>query len=98
MRKTLYVARVGLASDLGQLEDLFMMVADVRSQRLELILEASPQPYGVFEMSTEQEASDCLERFHGSVFNGQRLSIVSERPVAPLPAPPLKKKRSKNGR
>lgn len=98
MRKTLYVARVGLASDLGQIEDLFVTVADVQSQRLELILEASPQPYGVFEMSTEQDASDCLERFHGSELNGKRLTIVSERPSAPPPEKSSKKKPRAKGR
>lgn len=101
MRKTLYVARVRLASDLGEIEDLFATVADVQSQRLELIPESGTFPFGVFEMRTEQDAADCLERFNGQEFNGRQLSIVSERPkvlLAPTPSPTKTKGHRKHGR
>ena len=95
MRKTLYVARVGIASELATLEDLFVTVADVQSQRLEIIPESSAQPFGVFEMSSEQDASACVERFNGYELDGRCLSIVSERPKARVAATPAPKKRSR---
>ncbi len=88
MRKSLYVSQVGHASDLVELEDLFTTVADVHSQRLELIPESSSQTFGVFEMGTEQEAVDCMERFNGHELNGRRLAIVCDRPKPrPIPEP-----------
>ena len=94
MRSTLYVARVGNTSDLIALEELFVTVADVQSQRLEGIPELSSQPFGIFEMASEQDATACVERFNGHEFEGRRLSIVSERPKARAPlAPPANGKR-----
>ncbi len=89
MRKSLYVSQVGQSSDLCALEDLFATVADVQSQRLEMIPESSSQTFGVFEMSNEQDATDCMERFNGQELNGQRLRIVCERPK-PRPIPEIK--------
>lgn len=93
MRKTLYVARVRLGSDLGDIEDLFATVADVQSQRLESIPESGSLPFGVFEMHSEQDAADCLERFNGQELNGHRLSIVCDRPrIIPKPEIPDSKR------
>lgn len=97
MRKTLYVARVRLGSDLGDIEDLFATVADVQSQRLENIPESGSLPFGVFEMQSEQDAEDCLERFNGQELNGNRLSIVRGRPQS-LPRPVLVPKKTKGKR
>lgn len=81
MRRTIYVSNVGQTADLSSLQDLFTLVGDVTSKHLELIPESGHQAsFGVFEMSTEQQASDCLERFNGSEHNGRRLIMITERP------------------
>lgn len=59
---------------------MFTMVGDVQSFRVE----APPQPYkttsiGIVEMATEQQAADCIERFHGQAVSGQTLSVVADK-------------------
>jgi RNA recognition motif-containing protein len=81
VRTILYVSNVGHSADLSMLEDLFLTVGDVTTQRLELIPESGhSMEFGIFEMSTEQQAADCVERFNGLTINGKQLAIVSERP------------------
>lgn len=81
MRTLLYVSNVVEVADLSMLEDLFTTVGDVKAQHLELIPESGHRTeFGVFEMSTEQQAFDCVERFNGQTINGKQLAIVSERP------------------
>ncbi len=76
------------------LEDLFVTVGDVTAQHLELIPESGHRvEFGIFEMSTEQQAADCVERFHGQLMNGKHLAIVSERPKS-RPVIAKSKKRS----
>lgn len=82
---------------------MFTMVGDVESFRVE----TQAQPYkttsiGVVEMATEQQAADCIERFHGQSALGQTLSVVADklkyrleavRPVVAIPARKRKKLR-----
>lgn len=97
MRNTLYVSNVAELGDLSVLEDLFTTVGDVRSQCLELIPESGhSMEFGIFEMSNNQQAADCIERFNGHTINGKQLAIVSERPK-PRPVKP-KKVQKRGGR
>lgn len=76
MNKILYVRHSGRTLDLSAITDLFATVGDVENSRLEVIpASTNATKMGVFEMSTEQQASDCADRFHGFVFNGQPLSV-----------------------
>jgi len=96
MAKTLYVSNVGEASNLCAIEDLFTTVGDVDSRHVELIPESGHQlGFGVFEMSTEQQASDCVERFNGASMNGRQLAVVTERPKARPKSVPTTKRKSK---
>lgn len=86
MNKTLYVCLPRQTTDLSALEELFTTVGDVTGKNLER------NPYslneamiGIIEMSTEKQAVDCMERFHGYVMNGYALSIKSSPPTAPPP-------------
>lgn len=59
-----------------------MTVGDVQGSSVEVIPESGHRlGFGVFEMSTEQQASDCIERFNGKNLNGKLVAIVSERPA-----------------
>lgn len=81
MKRTLYVSNIGQQAKLCALEDLFTTVGDVESFRIEIIPESGHRlGFGVFEMSTEQQASDCVDRFNGSSLQGQVLAIVAGRP------------------
>lgn len=83
MSSTLYVSRVSEA-DLSALEDLFSTVGDVQSCRVEAIPESGQQTdFGIFEMASAQQSSDCVERFNGYAYSeGRSLGVVSNRPVA----------------
>lgn len=82
MRKILYVNNVSQMEDLCAIEDLLLTVGDVIERRFEVIPESGQNSsFGVFEMSTEQQAFDCVERFHGHVMAGKSLSIKSGRPT-----------------
>jgi RNA recognition motif-containing protein len=85
MSKTLYVSNLGQQINLAELEDLFTTVGDVASKRLEMIAGTSMYEFGIIEMDTEQQASDCVTRFNGSEINGQALSVRS---TMPRPIPP----------
>lgn len=76
MNKTLFVRHSGRTLDLSAITDLFTTVGDVVSAKLEVIPEsAKATKMGVFEMSTEQQASDCADRFNGHVFEGSTMSV-----------------------
>jgi hypothetical protein len=87
VRNIFYVSNVGQQADLCLLEDLFLTVGDVKAQHLELIPESGHRmEFGIFEMSTEQQAADCVERFNGHIFNGRSLVLVLDRPkTRPVP-------------
>lgn len=93
MSCTLYISRVSEA-DLSALEDLFTTVGDVISRHVELIPESGHRTeFGVFEMATEQQTSDCMERFNGYRYSDNRfLSVVASRPIAR----PIKKPKGKS--
>lgn len=98
MQKLLYVSNVAQVSDLSSLEDLFSTVGDVKAQHLELIPESGHRmEFGVFEMLTEQQALDCVERFHGETIDGRRLSVVSQRPKARPPVAAKKGNANRRG-
>lgn len=81
MSTTLYVSNVGREADLSEIEDLFLMVGDVKAQRIEHIPESGHRmEFGIFEMSTAQQATDCIERFNGKTINEKQLAISSRRP------------------
>jgi hypothetical protein len=93
MNKTLYVSHSGQLLDLSFFEDLFTTIGDVLHTRTEdNPASAKATQMGIFEMSTEQQARDCAEHFHGSMFSSSLLSVKLQRPL-PFTAPPVQKKR-----
>lgn len=91
MNNTFYVNNLREAGDLSELEEMFSLVGDVQSQRLVAHEhESRAAGVGVFEMASEQQAVDCIERFHGVSALGQTLSVTAKKPaprptVTPLP-------------
>lgn len=98
MESFIYVSNVSNASELTALEDLFLTVGDVKNQKLEVIAESGHRMgFGVFEMSTRQQALDCVERFNGTINDGKQLAVTFIRPKR-RPAPVPKKGAQKRGR
>ena len=59
-----------------RIEDLFSTVGDVEHSRSEAIPKSAiGSKVGVFVMASEQQASDCADRFHGHVLDGYSLSV-----------------------
>lgn len=89
--------------NLAELESLFTMVGDVERFSVETVPDAyKTTSIGVVEMATEQQAADCIERFHGQSALGQTLSVVADklkyrleavRPIVAVPARKRKKTR-----
>lgn len=85
MSKTLYVRHSGQTLDLSAIADLFTTVGDVEHAKLEAFPESlKATKMGVFEMSTEQQALDCADRFHGHVVNGYSLSVRLQLQSVPI--------------
>lgn len=89
MSAMLYVSNVSQPADLGAIEDLFITVGDVKARCIECIPESGHRMgFGIFEMSSAQQAADCIERFNGQLIDGRQFAIVSERPKSrPVPKP-----------
>ena|ERR1700688_4793015 len=81
MDAILYVRHPGQEMDLSELEDLFTTVGDVESCRLELMPETGrTTKIGIIQMASQQQAADCVERFHGQLMNGHALSVDLQMP------------------
>jgi RNA recognition motif-containing protein len=92
MKKRLFVRNLALSVDSSTLESMFMTVGNVESA--DVILDGSTgtsRGMGYVEMSTEQEALDCISRFHGTKSHGAVLIVTKDEPHIPLPKVAKKK-------
>lgn len=75
-----------------------MSVGDVESIKIVTDMATGhSRGIGYVEMSTEQEAADCIDRFHGQKLVGQTMAVVIDKPREILQQPSifLKKTRKK---
>jgi RNA recognition motif-containing protein len=95
--KRLYVRNLGSSVDSSDLEDLFTMVGNVQSAQVVIdTLTGLSKCVGYVEMSTAQEAADCIQRFHNQPVSGQILSVAKDQPhISTAPPPSLTKARKK---
>lgn len=86
MDTKLVVQNLDSAMKPGDLESLFGAVGEVTSARVETIEGATGLRYvGYVQLSNEQEAADCIERFNGQLKNGARLVVRLDKPHVPDP-------------
>lgn len=92
-QKKLQVRNLSHSVESWELEDLFTTVGTVVSAKI------SKDPgsglglgIGFVEMSTEQEAADCVERFNGYPYLGQTLVVIEDRPHVPQKKRPVSKR------
>lgn len=82
----LYVRNLGSAIDSSLLEDLFTTVGDVKSVVVRLESKSGTERLVAhIQMETEQQASDCIDRFHGHESHGQILIVTEDKPHVPDP-------------
>jgi RNA recognition motif-containing protein len=82
--KKLLIRNLAASIDASTLEDMFMSVGNVESATI-LLDEITGLSQGLarVEMSTDQEAADCIERFHGQERSGRILVVVEDIPHVP---------------
>ena len=91
--KRLYVRNLNSTVDSSDLEDIFTMVGNVQSAQVVRDSDTGASKcVGYVEMSTAQEANDCIQRFHGQPLSGQVLSVAKDQPhISTAPPPSLSK-------
>src|SRR5580698_2500905 len=99
VNKRLYVRNLASNIDSSDLEDMFTNVGNVQSAQVIIdTLTGLSKCVGYVEMSTEQEAVDCIQRFHGQPNDGQILSVTKDQPHISTAPPPSAAKARKNSR
>lgn len=80
MGKRLYINHLSTSVDSSTLEDMFTIVGNVQSASVVIDLKTGmSKGCGYVEMSTEQEAADCIQRFHGQMAEGTVISVVEDK-------------------
>jgi len=91
MTNTLRVSNLPLSFDSSTLEDMFTMIGNVRNAQILLeIVSGTSRRFGLVEMSTEDEALDCVRYFNGLTRDKNALVVRENTPHIPLP-PAFKK-------
>lgn len=90
----LLVTNLPLNIDSATLEDMFTMVGNVRAAKVALDgATGVSQGVGYVEMTTVQEAQDCIDRLNGQSKHGQRISVRVDKPHVPnVTAKPIGRK------
>ena len=84
MGKKLCIRNLHASVDASTLEDMFETVGNVQSASVSCDVETGTSlGYGHIEMSTEQEAADCIDRFNGQEKNGRILIVIEDKPHVP---------------
>ena len=80
MGKRLYINHLAPSVDSSALEDIFTIVGNVQSASVVIdIATGLSKGCGYVEMSTEQEAADCIQKFHGQMAEGSVISVVEDK-------------------
>lgn len=84
MGKKLYVGNLPYAVDDAALESLFAQAGTVESARVITDRHSGrSKGFGFVEMSTDQEASDAIQKFNGNDMEGRAIIVNEARPPAP---------------
>lgn len=102
MQNRLFVRDFGLDTNVSYLEDLFSNVGTVQRATLEdLILNGVLRRVAYIEMSSAEEMSDCIDRFHGMKTDGHTMTVTEDKPhipdvnFRPLKVPKAKKSKKR---
>ena len=92
--KTVLVGNFAASTDTSDLDVMFSTVGNV--EKISFVTDATTgRTRCLVEMSTPDEANDCVDRFHGQDLNGQTITVSMDivRTYAPLKLVETKKKR-----
>jgi RNA recognition motif-containing protein len=84
MGNKLYVGNLPFSATDDSLKEMFGQSGQVESARIITDRDTGrSKGFGFVEMSTEQEATDAIKKFHGMDFAGRALTVNEARPMAP---------------
>jgi RNA recognition motif-containing protein len=84
MGNKLYVGNLPFSATDDSLREMFGQAGQVESARIITDRDTGrSKGFGFVEMSTEQEASEAINRFNGSELDGRSLTVNEARPMAP---------------
>jgi len=84
MGNKLYVGNLPFSATDDSLREMFGQAGQVESARIITDRDTGrSKGFGFVEMSTEQEASEAINRFNGTELDGRSLTVNEARPMAP---------------
>jgi cold-inducible RNA-binding protein len=84
MGKKLYVGNLPYTFNDTALESMFAQAGTVESARVIMDRDSGrSKGFGFVEMSTDQEASDAIQKFNGNDLEGRAIIVNEARPPAP---------------
>jgi RNA recognition motif-containing protein len=84
MGNKLYVGNLPFSATDDSLRDMFRQAGQVESARIITDRDTGrSKGFGFVEMSTEQEASEAINKFNGTELDGRSLTVNEARPMAP---------------
>ncbi len=84
MGKKLYVGNLSFSMNDSSLEQAFSAFGTVESARVITDRDSGrSKGFGFVEMSSDQEATDAIEKMNGQVVDGRPITVNEARPQAP---------------
>jgi cold-inducible RNA-binding protein len=84
MGKKLYVGNLPFSATDEALQEIFSQAGNVQSAKI--ITDRGTgrsKGFGFVEMSSDQEASDAIQKFNGAEYGGRNMTVAEARPMAP---------------
>jgi|SRR5262245_21923818 len=86
MGKKLYVGNLPFTATDEELQEVFAQAGAVQSAKVIMDRDTGrSKGFGFVEMSSDQEASDAIQKFNGADFGGRAMTVAEAKPVAPRP-------------
>jgi RNA recognition motif-containing protein len=84
MGNKLYVGNLPFSATDDSLREIFAQAGQVESARIITDRDSGrSKGFGFVEMSTQQEASEAINKFNGTQLDGRSLTVNEARPMAP---------------
>lgn len=84
MGNKLYVGNLPFSATDDSLREMFGQAGQVESAKIIMDRDTGrSKGFGFVEMSTEQEASEAINKFNGAQLDGRSLTVNEARPMAP---------------
>jgi RNA recognition motif-containing protein len=84
MGKKLYVGNLPFSATDESLQEMFAQSGSVTSAKIIMDRDTGrSKGFGFVEMSSEQEASDAIQKLNGQSVGGRAITVAEARPVTP---------------